>query len=221
MTPAWDDVGRSLLAAAHAVLAEEGAGALTVRRIAADAGVSTMNVYSRFGGKDGVVEELFIDGFHRLCAAMQQLPHTDDPIADLRRCRARYRRFALDNPTYYAVMFERVVPDFVPGERGRAAAHEALSGLVGAVQRAIDAGRLDVTNPWLVAVGLWSTCHGLVSLELKQIDVAEKVVDPTADILAAAQWERAYSETLDRLLAGYTRPLPDGWSSAVGNGAHQ
>ena len=46
----------------------EGPGALTVRRIAAAAGMSTMNVYSRFGGKDGVLDELFVDGFRRLGA---------------------------------------------------------------------------------------------------------------------------------------------------------
>ena len=221
MTAARDDVGRSLLSAAHAVLAEEGPSALTVRRIAAAAGVSTMNVYSRFGGKDGVVEELFIDGFRRLCAAMEEQAHTDDPIADLRRCRERYRRFALDNPTYYAVMFERVVPDFEPGDRGRAAAHEALGGLVGAVQRAIDAGQMQVTNPWLIAVGLWSACHGLVSLELKQVNVAEKVLDPGPDIVAASDWDRVYGDTLDRLLAGYMRPLPEAWPPASGRTGRQ
>lgn len=46
-----DSVGSTLLKAAGDLLAAEGPGALTVRRIAHAAGVSTMNVYSRFGGK--------------------------------------------------------------------------------------------------------------------------------------------------------------------------
>ena len=82
-TGARDGVGRALLAAAHRLLAEDGPSALTVRRLAAAAGVSTMNVYSRFGGKDGVVEELFVDGFRRLSAQMAHAPVTDDPFADL------------------------------------------------------------------------------------------------------------------------------------------
>ncbi|MGZ4674264.1 MAG: TetR/AcrR family transcriptional regulator, partial [Ilumatobacteraceae bacterium] len=61
-----DPVGSTLLKAASDLLATEGPAALTVRRIATAAGVSTMNVYSRFGGKDGVVEHLFVEGFHRL-----------------------------------------------------------------------------------------------------------------------------------------------------------
>ncbi len=78
-----DPVGSTLLKAAGDLLAAEGPGALTVRRIANAAGVSTMNVYSRFGGKDGVVEHLFVEGFTRLGDGMRAVVATDDPIADL------------------------------------------------------------------------------------------------------------------------------------------
>ena len=77
-----DSVGSTLLKAASDLLATEGPGALTVRRIANAAGVSTMNVYSRFGGKDGVVEQLFIEGFTRLGAGMsdgRRRPTTRSP----------------------------------------------------------------------------------------------------------------------------------------------
>src|SRR4051794_4316776 len=73
------DTREALLAAAHDLLATEGPGALTVRRIAAAAGMSTMNVYSRFGGKDGVLDELFVDGFRRLGETMRASPQSDDP----------------------------------------------------------------------------------------------------------------------------------------------
>ena len=69
-----DQTGRALLTAAHDLLANEGPTALTVRRIAAAAGVSTMNVYSRFGGKDGVLDELFAEGFRRLGERMEATP---------------------------------------------------------------------------------------------------------------------------------------------------
>ena len=167
--------------AAHDVLATEGPSALTVRRLAAVAGVSTMNVYSRFGGKDGVVEELFIDGFRRLTEMMSHAPVTDDPVADLGTCRDGYRRFALENPTYYAVMFDKVFPDYEPSDRAERAAIGALGGLAARVQRAIDAGSLKATNAWLVATGLWATCHGLVSLELRKFDLAAKLPEAPAD----------------------------------------
>ena len=60
------------------VLAGSGPDALTVRRIATEASMSTMNVYSRFGGKDGVIDELYSDGFRRLVTAIDAVPTTDD-----------------------------------------------------------------------------------------------------------------------------------------------
>jgi AcrR family transcriptional regulator len=184
-----DAVGETLLRAAGEVLAQHGPGALTVRRIAAEAGVSTMNVYSRFGGKDGVVEHLFVEGFSRLRDEMDVEP-TDDPLDDLRRCSLAYRRFALANPTYYAVMFEGVVPDFVAS----AAAIDHASGTLGLlaeqVERAMSAGALVARDPWEVAAVLWATCHGVVSLEMKAVG-PDRV-----------RWASVYGLTCASVLAG-------------------
>ena len=48
------DVERELLAAAEAVLVRDGPGGLTVRAVAAEAGIAPMGVYTRLGGKDGL-----------------------------------------------------------------------------------------------------------------------------------------------------------------------
>src|SRR5689334_17623424 len=64
------DVERELLAAAEAVLVREGPGGLTVRAVAAEAGIAPMGVYNRLGGKDGLVDALLIKGFDRLRAAL-------------------------------------------------------------------------------------------------------------------------------------------------------
>ena len=100
-----DETREALLAAAHDLLATEGPAALTVRRIAAAAGVSTMNVYSRFGGKDGVLDELFIHGFQRMSDEMADAPTSDDPIEDLMACGRAYRAFARTTGTSGASLF--------------------------------------------------------------------------------------------------------------------
>lgn len=186
--PVLDDVGSALLAAASRLLASEGAQALTVRRIAASAGVSTMNVYSRFGGKDGVVEHLFVEGFHALAAGMSAVPLTDDPLDDLRHCGLAYRRFAQDNPTLYSVMFDRVVPDFEPSEEAVAIAGDTLGQLAARLQRAMTAGQLQLRDPLHAAAMVWSACHGVVSLERKHagpdvIDWESVFVDVTATMM--------------------------------------
>ena len=55
-----------LLAAAEQILTEEGPSAITVRKVAACAGVAPMGVYNRFDGKHGLLEALFVRGFAEL-----------------------------------------------------------------------------------------------------------------------------------------------------------
>jgi AcrR family transcriptional regulator len=165
---ALDDVGATLLEAAGRILASDGAAALTVRRIAADAGMSTMNVYSRFGSKQGVVEQLFLRGFALLTEAMTEVTHSDDPLADLRACGEAYRRFALTHQTLYAVMFHGAVPDYEPSPLAYQTGAATLQELADRIQRAIDARLLRRTDAGHAAAIVWSTCHGVLSLEMKK-----------------------------------------------------
>ena len=162
-----DETREALLAAAHDLLATEGAAALTVRRIAAAAGVSTMNVYSRFGGKDGVLDELFIHGFQRMSDEMADSPTSDDPIEDLMECGRAYRAFARNNPTYYSLMFDRVAPDFEPSDRAIEAALAGHARVIDRVKRAMDAGVIRQGDPFQIASALWACDHGLASLEAR------------------------------------------------------
>ncbi len=165
-----DDQGRRILEAASELLSKEGASALSVRRIATAAGCSTMGLYSRFGGKDGVVDELFAEGFERLTEAMQANPPTDDPLADLRTCAGCYRSTALANATHYMVMFGGAVPGFEPSEASHLLAHEAFDGLVAKVRRCTGAGLFGDLAPEQVAEVLWGSIHGLVMLEVVGIN---------------------------------------------------
>jgi AcrR family transcriptional regulator len=185
-----DSVGSTLLRAASNLLAEEGPAALTVRGIANAAGVSTMNVYSRFGSKDGVVDHLFIEGFRRLGESMTSRPDTDDTVADIRACGDGYRQFAIDNPTLYSVMFDRVVPDFVPSVEAQTLAGATLQLLAKRLERAMTAGVLRVADPLQTAALVWATCHGVVSLELKQ--VGPTIID----------WRAVYASATDMLIKG-------------------
>ena len=144
---ASDEVEQALLDAAAHLLTTEGPGALSVRRVAADAGVSPMGVYSRFGAKQGLVEALFIDGFARLEEVLAAVPVTGDPIADLHEgCRC-YRQFALDSPAAYAVMFSRAIPEFVPSDHCKINAAVAFDVLVEGVGRGMAAGALRPGRP--------------------------------------------------------------------------
>jgi AcrR family transcriptional regulator len=169
-----NQVEGALVDAAERLLADHGPAALTVRGIAAEAGVSPMGVYNHFGGKDGVVEALFEHGFDRLRETFADLAGPD-ARADLAEACTRYRRFALEQPTTYAVMFERAVPDFEPSPAGVEHAHASFAELIRLVQRAMDTGVIADADPTEVAQRIWSTCHGQVSLELRGMGFVDDV----------------------------------------------
>jgi len=188
------DVERELLAAAEAVLVRTGPSGLTVRAVAAEAGIAPMGVYNRLGGKDGLVDALLIKGFDRLRAAVEL---SLDPAAgpDMRArffaCGTGYREFALANPHFYAIMFEEAIlperdnPEV--GERAKA----AFFALVRTVELAAEAGVIAAQDPVEAAQQIWSAVHGAVALELKGLILTED----------AAATYRALLETLVRGLA--------------------
>src|SRR5579872_7259824 len=57
---------QGMLDAATRLLTEEGPAALTVRRVAESVNCSTTLLYSLFGGKDGLSNALYLEGFARL-----------------------------------------------------------------------------------------------------------------------------------------------------------
>lgn len=184
------DVERELVTAAEAVLARSGPAGVTVRAVAAEAGVAPMSVYNRFDGKDGLVEALLVIGFDRLRAAMDGGTETD-PRERFRACGLRYREFALANPHLYAVMFGDAIPHDLNSEAVTEHALAALQALIRQVELAAAAGVITAGDPAEIAQQLWNATHGAVSLELKGL---VQTPDPAATY-------RAFLTTLLRGLA--------------------
>ena len=163
------DVERELLAAAEAVLVRDGPGGLTVRAVAAEAGIATMGVYNRLGGKDGLVDALLIKGFDRLRDAVDAaINDTAEPSMRAPRlfaCGRNYRRFALDNPHFYAIMFEDAILHSRDNEEVAEHATAAFGALVRVVELAAAAALLAAPDPVETAQQIWSTVHGAVAAE--------------------------------------------------------
>jgi AcrR family transcriptional regulator len=182
------EMERELVSAAEAVLVRDGPGAVTVRAVAAEAGIAPMGVYNRLGGKDGLVDALLIRGFDRLRTAVAG---RDEPdlLERLRASGLRYREFAIGNRHFYAIMFEAAIPH----ESGSAevAEHAAASfdELVRIVETAAAAGRIAAADPREVAQQIWSTVHGAVALELQGMILT---ADPGA----------TYRATIETMLRG-------------------
>jgi AcrR family transcriptional regulator len=175
-----DDLRLRLIEAAARLLAEEGAAAVTTRRVAAEVGTSTTAIYSLIGSKDDLVVAVREEGFARLAAHLGRVGDTGDPLDDIHRLGHAYLEMALESPDLYRIMFEAV------GEiRVDAGTFQIL---LDSVQRCIDAGffRGEV---FTLALQLWSLTHGLAGLAIAGMvgtpEDAHRLLDESARALSA------------------------------------
>jgi AcrR family transcriptional regulator len=176
---------RDILDAASRILADEGPGALTMRRIAGEVGASTMVVYTHFGDKDGLLEALMAEGFGRFAAALRRAGGAD-AFDHLRALGRAYRAFALENPSYYRLLWSHGRPPDAAQRFDEARRHgqEAFGVLLEAVTRVMTALDRPARDVEPAAIHVWATVHGHVSLELAgeiPAEAAEDVYERTLD----------------------------------------
>jgi AcrR family transcriptional regulator len=181
------DVTDSLIAAALDLLEGGGNDAITVRAVAAQAGVAPMGVYSRFGGKDGLLEALFVQGFTWLQETITEASGPD-ALARLRSGCLAYRSFAIEHPHLYGLMFREMLELELAAE-SLDCAQQSFAQLVGRVGDAMSAGQLTQGDDVDIAQVLWNGLHGGVSLELAGITFSN---DP----------EATFGRMVDVMLAG-------------------
>jgi len=106
-----EEVTERLLDAAEEIIAETGMHGLTIRSLAAQAGMTTQPIYSYFGDKASIVEAVFERAVSTLTKDLDELldplgaADADTALNTLHKVAADYRRFALENPGKFAVVF--------------------------------------------------------------------------------------------------------------------
>ena len=185
-----DGVPERLVEAAIRLLAEQGPSAIKARTVAAATGLSTMVVYSHFGGIPELTRAVIDQGFKELDAAFSRLPVTDDPIADLAVQALTCRRVARENPHLYDLMFglstrgsyrplqDSEFPSRVDVRRPSGPPTLTSSE---ACARLVKSGRVRQQDPEGVAAQLWSFVHGFITLELAETFIGFD--DPVRQVL--------------------------------------
>ncbi len=189
------DLPSAVKRAALQVLAAGGPAALSLRQVAARAGVSHTAPRHHFGDKRRLLTELAIDGFHRLAADLAAaLADRDDPgdqLAALARAYVAHRR---RHPGYAAVMWRT---DLLDGTdpRLRQASLQTFDVLHQA------AGRLD--SPLVARLGvhrlallLWSLAHGVSDLADRFTPGLARAVAESQEGLAVTEIGRQSPEEL-------------------------
>jgi AcrR family transcriptional regulator len=156
-----------LLAAAEGLVERHGAGALSVRAVADDAGTTTRAVYSSFGSKEGMIGALAKRSFEMLRDALAELPTTDDPAEDLVRAAIEvFRPMAVEHPSLFALAFLRAAPDVELGPDVSDAARGGYELLVARMQRLADAGVIRMSDVEPATRQFNAMCIGMAVTEL-------------------------------------------------------
>ncbi|MBA3801495.1 MAG: TetR/AcrR family transcriptional regulator [Acidimicrobiia bacterium] len=163
-----------LLDAVTELLARSGdAGAVTIRAVAARAGVSPPAVYLHFPDRDSLLRTAIGRRFDEFSARLTAVTGGADPDADVLAAAHAYVAFGQAEPGTYRALFSTV--DAGPGGLGLSDVDvhpgaSALAQLVDLVTAALDA-RADRRDPWVVTVQLWTALHGLVDLSITKPEI--------------------------------------------------
>jgi AcrR family transcriptional regulator len=146
-----------ILDSAVTILAEKGQSGLTVRAVAQASNFSTTGIYTWFGGKDGLLEAIYSDGFARFRTHVASADSDPSPRSRLYRSGELYWEWALANPTHYLLMFSGVPSSFTPSPEAIAEADLAFTDLI---ERAAAFTDEDVAHH------IWATLHGYAMLQI-------------------------------------------------------
>lgn len=159
------DLRRALVDAA---MAEAGRGSLanlSLRWLAASAGVSPAAVYRHFPDVEALLAAAAHEAFDRFAAYLQAGARTggDDPAKRLKAMGWAYLRFAETEPGLYSLMFGRT---YSPSHTGlmEAAAH-AFRQLTEGLSHLLPEGQM--ADAEKIAGSLWALVHGLADLRAR------------------------------------------------------
>ncbi|GAB3336618.1 TetR/AcrR family transcriptional regulator [Marilutibacter aestuarii] len=197
--PARRDTADRILAAARGLFEREGDAGVTIRRVAAAAGLSPMAIYRHFENREALLARIGDASFDAIARHWAARARGLDPLTRLIAVHRLYLDYALAHPHLFDLAFSRPrrdarrYPDDFQARRS-----PTLTVVADAVADAMAAGVLRRDDVWDVTMTLWAHTHGLVALY--------RGGRFTFD---AGAFTAFYEQSLQRLLAGLAAPPGD------------
>jgi len=172
-------IRQEIVAASRQIIAREGFGALTMRKLARHVGYSPAAIYLHFRNRDEIARDVSRMGYAELLVALSSAVDASpgDAVSRLRALCAAYVRFGLENPQTYSLIFMED-PAYLAAVLAQQAADDpgarAYALLVDTAEALIADGRKlpNVGKPPRAATAvefaetIWASLHGIVSLKL-------------------------------------------------------
>lgn len=157
------DLRNAVKQSALRVLATEGPAALSLRQVAAQAGVSHTAPRHHFGDKQQLLTELAVDGFSSLAEAMRRaLDKVDRPEDRLPALLSSYVAHHRQHPGYAAIMWRTDLLDTTDARLQHASLHTFQ--LLRDAAATADTPLAQTLGPYRLALMLWSLAHGVTTL---------------------------------------------------------
>ncbi|WP_371129755.1 TetR/AcrR family transcriptional regulator [Streptomyces sp. 2231.1] len=159
------DLRAALLESAERTLREKGAGALSLREMARDIGVSHAAPGRHFKDKQALIDALALDGYERLNEALSSAADRPDQSFEqqMTALARAYLGFAVENPELLELMFARKHdPD--SSAQLAAAVDQSLGSFTRMIADAQERGEIVQGDPERITTVAAASLHGLAAL---------------------------------------------------------
>lgn len=160
-----ENLRKLVVDAAAALLQEEGPEAVTVRKVAQKMDCSTKIIYSLFVNKEGLAQQLYLEGCKLLANEFEGTPQAADPVQHLINLGEAFWQFGQRYSGYYKLMFGGAFGNFKPDEESMqgtiTAMRQLLTVISNAQKQGLIPGQYDTES---VVRIVWASLHGVIHL---------------------------------------------------------
>lgn len=159
----------TILRCAREIYLAHGVRGMSMRRVAACAGISATAIYRHFDSKEVLLGALCEAASKQFATYLWRGLEGRDPRERLALTGQGYLRFALEQPQYYRVLWLSASADFdfptdTLSDENTERIGPTFLFLVDRVRECIDDGLFIDDDPFEIAGTIWAHTHGLVSL---------------------------------------------------------
>ncbi len=162
------DLKNALINAGIEILSKEGISALSLRKVAAKAGVSHAAPYAHFKDKQDLIASISAEGFNRIYEKIMQRTQKiseDKPDLMLKEAALAYLDFALTDSDHFRITFSGIVeqekenyPEYIEASK------RCYSFVESIVEKCQKKKILKDDSLQKTTIALWSLVHGFISL---------------------------------------------------------
>ena len=158
------DSKKRILEATSELFLEGGLPALSVRAISKRAGLSTIGIYSHFQGKQGILDELYIEGFSKVFDAVNIRDDSLSPKQAVLKATENYLDVVDNYQAHYQLIFGKSESGYTPSPEAQAAGARAFTHNTKLIARLLPEGT-PLADTQRTALDIWAITHGYAGLQ--------------------------------------------------------